>query len=128
MTSVNTSVLACAESNFSRISPGKRTFKQNHFSLFFRGPDGFDSWNKKDNKSCDTAPLNKQVNINNEVVKVSTEELYSVYCDVTFLYLLFILCDNIMARKKSKGTRNAPKKSVPNKINLLTFYPCKIII
>ena len=36
-------VLACAELNFSRISPRKQTFKRNHFSLFIRGPDGFDS-------------------------------------------------------------------------------------
>ena len=39
-------VLACAESNFSRISRRKRIFKQNHFSLFISGPDGFNSWNK----------------------------------------------------------------------------------
>ena len=34
-------VLACAKSNFLQISPRKRTLKQNHFSLFVRGPDGF---------------------------------------------------------------------------------------
>ena len=48
-------VLACAESNISRISLSKRKFKRNHFNLFIRSPDGFDSWRKK---SRDTATLN----------------------------------------------------------------------
>ena len=34
-----------ARSRIFPISPRKRTFMQNHFSLFIRGPDGFDSWN-----------------------------------------------------------------------------------
>ena len=40
-------VLACAESNFSNFKfeylREKEFFKKNHFSLFIRGPDGFDS-------------------------------------------------------------------------------------
>ena len=44
----------CAESLISRISSRKRIFKQHHFSLFIRGPDGFDSWNKKWQTSRDT--------------------------------------------------------------------------
>ena len=36
-------VLDCAESLIWRISSRKRIFKQNHYRLFIRGPDGFDS-------------------------------------------------------------------------------------
>ena len=35
-----------AESSFSRISSRKRIFQQNHFRLFIRKPNGFDSWKK----------------------------------------------------------------------------------
>ena len=38
------------KSNFSNLKFWKQIFKQNYFSMFIRGPDGFDSWNKKDNK------------------------------------------------------------------------------
>ena len=37
-------IAASAESLFSWIFPRKRIFKKNHFNLFIRGPDGFDSW------------------------------------------------------------------------------------
>ena len=36
-------VLACADTLISQISPRKRIFLKNHFSLLIRGPDGFDS-------------------------------------------------------------------------------------
>ena len=32
--------------SYSRIYPRNWIFKQNHFNLFIRGPDGFDSWKK----------------------------------------------------------------------------------
>ena len=44
-------------SNFSRISPGKRIFKQNHFSLFIRGQMASIHEIKNGKKFCDTAPL-----------------------------------------------------------------------
>ena len=40
-------VLVRAESLISWISPRKRIFRQNHFSLFIGGPGGFHSWRKK---------------------------------------------------------------------------------
>ena len=39
-------VLVSAESLISRISPQKRIFQHNHFSLFIWGPGEFDSWKK----------------------------------------------------------------------------------
>ena len=46
-------MLTCSESLISQISPRKWIFQQKHFSLFIRGPDGFDSLNKKWQKfSC----------------------------------------------------------------------------
>ena len=42
--------------SISRISPRKRNFQQNHFNLFIRGPDVFDSLNAINaTKSRDTA-------------------------------------------------------------------------
>ena len=37
-------VKVCAESLISRVSPRKRSFQQNHFSLSIRGPGGLFSW------------------------------------------------------------------------------------
>ena len=43
-----------------RISPRKLIFKENHFYLLIRSPDGFDSWNKKMPKNIVTlATLNR---------------------------------------------------------------------
>ena len=46
-----------AESLISRISPPKRIFQQNHFSLFIRGQDEIVSWRKKMPKNLVTLPL-----------------------------------------------------------------------
>ena len=84
-------VLVCAESNFSRISPQKRTFKQNHFSLFIRGPDGFDSWNKKKcQKSRDTAPLKCYISTPYTTVLYTYNKIFSLKrCRAkTFFYLI----------------------------------------
>ena len=40
-------VRLCAESLISRISPRKRIFQQNQFSLFIRGSGGMEKWRKK---------------------------------------------------------------------------------
>ena len=51
-------VLVSPESLLSRTSSRKRIFPQNQFSLFIRGPGGFDSRReKKGQKSRDTATL-----------------------------------------------------------------------
>ena len=51
-------VLVSPESLLSRTSSRKRIFPQNQFSLFLRGPGGFDSRReKKAQKSRDTATL-----------------------------------------------------------------------
>ena len=54
-------MLACAESNFSNFKfeyiRENEFFEKNYFSLFIRGPDGFDSWNKIEVENLVTLPL-----------------------------------------------------------------------
>ena len=50
-------VLVRAESLISRISRRIRIFQQNDFSLYIKGPSGFESWRKKFQKYIDTATL-----------------------------------------------------------------------
>ena len=66
-------VLACGESDSVQANTAESqwfclclretNFKQNHFSLFSRGPDGFHPEIKNDKKSCDIAPLMDKANI-----------------------------------------------------------------
>ena len=85
-------------SNFSQISPRKRICKKIHFSLFIRGPDGFDSWNKKMPKHFVTLPLyrilwkiaslwrrnRKNANLLRSIVQVDKATSHKIYPPYTF--------------------------------------------